>query len=137
MNGGMGVPPMSSIPTRKTAGIGRRGRNMAPTPDSPNLIDFTICGQKFRLRATEDDAKRIRKVASEIERLVRERRHEGANSDLRATLMIAYELGFDLSRMAEENRQLKQDAEKALAPTREVADRVISRLDAELDKGKK
>ncbi|MBN1867781.1 cell division protein ZapA [Candidatus Sumerlaeota bacterium] len=106
---------------------------MAETPPKTNLIDFTICGQKFRLRATDDDARRIRKVASEIERLVHERRSGGANSDFRAALMVAYELGFDYNRLADENRRFKQGAEKALAPAQEIAERLIGRIDNELD----
>lgn len=61
----------------------------------PNeLISFMIFGQEFRLRALPDEHERIQRIAAAVDRRVRTHR-EQATSDLRATLMAAYEIAFE------------------------------------------
>ena len=91
-------------------------------PERP--IVFSICGQEFRLRATGEDGERVKKVAAAVEGMIRERKGRAMQSDLRAAIMTAYELAFELQELREE-----------LASTRpgeaaEVMDRLLQSIDS-------
>ena len=94
-------------------------------------IAFTICGQGFRLRATGEDAKKIRRVASRVDKCIRGYKGKRASSDVRAAVMAAYELAFEL----EEFRDDKTAGTQAIDNTHDAIDRLIARLDEQMDVG--
>ena len=61
-------------------------------PPGETLLTLTICGQRFSLRASDDDARRFKKVAARIDERIAERKRAGVSTDLRAALMTALEM---------------------------------------------
>ncbi|NQU43474.1 cell division protein ZapA [bacterium] len=95
------------------------------------FIHFTIFGQEFRIRSGTDTEDRILRVARMVERRGKEHRARGANSDVRAALMAAYELGFELDELNEALSDARSQ-HQTIDSTREAMDRLLSRLDKEL-----
>ena len=94
-------------------------------------IEFTICGQDFRLRASGEDAKTIRRVASRVDKCIRGYKGKRASSDVRAAVMAAYELAFEL----EEFRNSKKVGTEVIDNANSAIDRLIARLDEQMDDG--
>jgi len=90
-----------------------------------HLIVFSVCGQEFRLRGTSDDGERVKKVAVAVENMIRERRTRAMQSDLRAAIMTAYELAYEL-------QELKDNASSKSGTTGEAMDRLLERLEKEM-----
>lgn len=101
--------------------------------DKSELVIFTICGQEFRIRATGDEADRTRRVADFVQEQIQKNRNRGANSDLRATLMTAYELAYEKMDQSDTLEQTRHQQQEMLQNTREAVEKLLEKMDVSLN----
>lgn len=109
---------------------------MSPAPDAMSppeeLTTFVILGQEFRLRADEAGRKRIERAAETVSERIRAHKERGAVSDMRAVIMAACELAFELDELT---AGLENDTKtrEALSHAAVAVDRLLAKLSVELD----
>lgn len=99
--------------------------------DQTQLISFTICGQNFRLRTETDDAERVKNVAAHVTQLIDQHRKRGAPSELRAAVMAAYELAYELDELSAAFDDARASGKTLDTAARRVDD-LLRRLDTEM-----
>lgn len=95
-------------------------------------ISFVILGQEFRLRADEAGRKRIERAAETVCERIRSHKLRSAVGDVRAAIMAAFELAFELDELT---ASLESEAKTrdALSHAGDAMDRLLAKLSAELD----
>lgn len=96
------------------------------------IFTISIYGQKFRMRAPADERERIECIAAAVDERIRSHKQQGATSDLRATIMAAYQIGSELDELAS-SMGLDSNAEEMLDRAHEQMDQLLARLDTRID----
>jgi hypothetical protein len=99
------------------------------------FLDLTVSGQTFRLRAAAVDADRAKRVAQAIESQMRKHKMRGAYSDLRAALMTAYEIGYELDEQVHQAAPAKASGEGAGLSVKTL-DRLLATIDKAIEPGR-
>jgi cell division protein ZapA (FtsZ GTPase activity inhibitor) len=97
-----------------------------------NTVILRIFGQNFRLRAERDDRERLERVAAAVDDQIRSNKRRGAISDTRAAVMAAFEIGCELDALVP-LIDAGNDAKVAIESTGEAMDRLLARLNKEID----
>lgn len=96
------------------------------------IISFIIMGQKFRIRAPGDERERIERVAAAVDDQIRAHKDRRAMSEVRAILMAAFEIGYELDELLP-LADSSAEAKTTLSSTGQAMDRLLARLNNEID----
>ena len=95
------------------------------------LVIFDVCGQEFRIRSPREDVERTRRIAADVCERVRAHRERGGVGDMRAVLMVCYELAYELDERNEVLSKIRAH-DKTIDSAKVVMDRLLDRLEEEL-----
>lgn len=98
--------------------------------EKEEVVEISICGQELRLRLGPAAAENARAAAEHVDSMIRERKKGVVPSDLRAAVMTAFELAFDLQNAQKEIERLKTSP----AAARKM-DSLLQRIDEEMQEG--